>query len=310
MIVVGEVHSGLLHHSYGLSADRTRSLLDLAPGEQVRQSHRPMARTESPPLLTGVDCDLPLGKRTGRGIGTVLARAVITGGHVLQGSSFAHITVATEPRRLSWPHYLSRPGTIESITAPPGDGLIAGLLAETTPQADQLRLTGISDRTMNLVQRHGDLDHRPPFRAPRTRMSWVADIREDAVPGLHLTVKNPTERTLLIRQPGATLEAVTTLCEDIAYHDWLLSTVIDMVSRAHIGGTERTEAVSRLEPIVDHLLHLWMPAAHCDEAMAQRWQNLEKAPGFSRQWTALVNRVRDQLTLATLAATGPAPPRI
>jgi len=310
MILVGEVHSGLLHHSHGLSADRTRSLLSLAPGEQVRQSHRPIARTESPPLLSGVDCDLPMGKRTGRGIGTVLARAVITGGHVLQGSGFARITPATEPRRLPWPHYLSRPGSIESLAGPPGDGLIDGMLAETPPHADHLRLAGISDRTMNLVQRHDDLDHRAPFRAPRTRLSWVADTRDAMTPGLHLTVRNQTERTLLIRQPGATLEAVTTLCEDIAYHDWLLSTVIDMVSRARIGGNGRTDAVSRLEPIVDHLLHLWMPAAHCDEAMAQRWQNLEMAPGFSRQWTALVNRIRDQLTLATLAAAGPAPPRI
>lgn len=307
MIIVGEVHTGLLLHSHALTADNAKDLLGMAPGEPPRQWHRPIARTQSPPLLVGVDCELPLGKRSGRGIGTVVARAVLTGGHVLQGSSFARIVTADEPRRLAWPHYLSRPGTIESLQ--PVTAALAGGLLDDTNNDQRLRLTGISDRTVNSVQRDALLNRRVPFRSARTRLRWAADIGGQSTAGLHLSVKSRTERTLLIGQPDATLESVATLCEDIAYHDWLLSTVMTMMSRARIGGVDRSTSVAQLEPIVDHLLHLWMPAAHCNEAVSRRWKDLEIAPGFSRQWTALVNRIRDQLALAMLAGSVlPAPP--
>lgn len=301
MIVAGEIHTGLLYHSHALTSDRARTLLRLAPGEPPRQWHRPIARTQSPPLLVGVDCGLPLGSRTGRGVGTVKTRAVLTGGHILQGSSFARVVPADEPRRLAWPHYLSRPGTIESLQ-PVTAALATGLLADTAG-TDRLRLTGICDRTVNSVQRDAMLDHKVPLRSRRTRLRWVVDTTGTTPHGLHLAVKNRTDRTLLIGHPNATLETVTTLCEDIAYHDWLLTTVLTMMSRARIGAVDRRTSVSLLGPAVDHLLHLWMPAAHCDEAVRPRWHDLEIAPGFSRQWSSLVDRIRDQLTLAMLTGT-------
>jgi hypothetical protein len=60
--------------------------------------------------------------------------------------------------------------------------------------------------------------------------------------------------------------------------------------------------VQRLRPAVEHLLHLWMPAARGDEAGAALWAGLERRPGLARQWDALVHRVRDQLALGAIAA--------
>ncbi|WP_280176828.1 SCO2521 family protein [Stackebrandtia albiflava] len=302
-MVTGEVHTGLLQHSVALTPDGATALLDLVPGEPVRRSHRPLSRAQSPELLTGVDCEIPVAGKATRAVGTVLSRAVITGGHVLQGSAFAHIADSPAPRRLSWPHYLSRPGRVELLTARSDDALAEGLLAG--PRHDgQLRLSAIGDHAYKNVLRSDRLDRRPPLRLPVTRLSWVArEVSGSEPAGLHLTVRRSHHRTLLIRQPDLAVSDVTVLCEDIAYHDWLLSSVISLVAQARIGGADRDATITRLKPVVDHLLHLWMPAAHCNGAMRQRWRDLERTPGFSRQWTALVNRIRDQLTLAMLGRT-------
>jgi hypothetical protein len=35
--------------------------------------------------------------------------------------------------------------------------------------------------------------------------------------------------------------------------------------------------------------------------MSSLWESLEQRPGFTRQWSATVNRIRDQLALHTLS---------
>lgn len=55
-----------------------------------------------------------------------------------------------------------------------------------------------------------------------------------------------------------------------------------------------------LRPLVDHLLHLWMPQARVDRTLNALWQELEETPGFSRQWTSLAQRIRDQLAVQLL----------
>ncbi|MFF8532377.1 hypothetical protein ACF07B_10525 [Streptomyces sp. NPDC015532] len=52
-----------------------------------------------------------------------------------------------------------------------------------------------------------------------------------------------------------------------------------------------------VRPLVDHLLHLWMPRARLDTALHTPWNHLEETPGYSRQWNALTRRIRDQLAL-------------
>jgi hypothetical protein len=102
--------------------------------------------------------------------------------------------------------------------------------------------------------------------------------------------------------PAAGLAA---LCEDLALHDWLLTTVVRMLDGVRLGtGAARdTGAVVRtLRPAVDHLLHLWMPRARVSPELAPLWDPLEERPGFTRQWRNLVQRIRDQLTLHAIPA--------
>src|SRR5689334_23263848 len=88
----GEIHTGLLQNSTALSSERVSELLDLVVGERVRRFERPVTHAVSPDKLTGVDCVLPSSSgRNTRGIGTVVSRLTVTGGHVVQGSSYARV---------------------------------------------------------------------------------------------------------------------------------------------------------------------------------------------------------------------------
>jgi hypothetical protein len=65
--------------------------------------------------------------------------------------------------------------------------------------------------------------------------------------------------------------------------------------------------IGRLAPAVDYLLHLWMPAARVDAALAPFWHGIEQRPGLTRQWQTNVDRVRDQLALAVIESSGRRP---
>lgn len=94
--------------------------------------------------------------------------------------------------------------------------------------------------------------------------------------------------------------AAASLCEDLALHDWLLTTLVGMVERSRLGSADGRDAVTALRPAVDHLLHLWMPKARADRALGPLWEVLEREPGFTRQWQTLVQRIRDQLALQAI----------
>lgn len=313
VIFAGEVHTGLLQHSHSLSPNKTNDLLSLAAGETVRQSARPIAYAVSPHFLSGLDCGLPGAGREIRTVGTAMGRATITGGHILQGSTFAVIEAGTAKGRQPWSHYLASPGRLSTVSGRLPDDLATRLLGgPTAATAPQLDLGAISGRTMDLVHRNALLDRRPPFRAARTRFRWVATTTAtpESADTLHLTIHRARLRTARVSIQDTSLVSVAQLCEDIAYHDWLLTTMLTIVERAGIGGRPQDETITALRPAVDHLLHLWMPGAHCDPVTRRLWSPLEDRPGFSRQWTTLVNRVRDQITIATLPVaerTVPAP---
>jgi hypothetical protein len=99
------------------------------------------------------------------------------------------------------------------------------------------------------------------------------------------------------------------LAEDVALHDWLLSTLLEIVGKSAIGVIERRTALERLLPAIDYLLHLWMPAARGEELSAAVWAALDRRPGFSRQWDTLVHRIRDQLSIGAVTALAAAGPR-
>ena len=301
MITVGEVHTALLQHSSAITGQFAAEILALVEGDRVRSSERPIAHTSSPELLTGVDCVLPTtGGARVRGIGTAVSRALVTGGHVVQASTFAEIRRSEHTRRMPWAHYLGRPGVIEYIGRADDKALADGFC--TPPAGSEiLNLGAISGRVIDTVQRHVDRD--PPLRAGRTRLRWAAD---DGGPHatMDLRIDDNVSRTIRLRAGNTGVPELAALCEDIAVHDWLLTTVLNNVERANIGTGERVDVVRRLRPVIVHMLHLWMPAARLGAEPAALWDDLERRPGFTRQWHTLISRIRDQMMLATIASGG------
>jgi hypothetical protein len=302
MLTVGEVHTGLLQNRTSLAQLLSTQVLALVPGARVRHSERPIAYAVSPDLLTGIDCLLATssGARV-RGIGTVLSRTSITGGRVLQGSAYTHITRSAADRRLPWSHYLSRPGVVETLGKTDRADLAGGFLT-ARPAPAILDLGAISGRVMDTVQRSSELDRTPPFKIARTRMRCVIMVNEaqPADSQAQLTIEGPTTRMLRLTAGATDLPAAIELCEDLALHDWLLTTLLALIERSRSSPNAHPQVVGRLRPAIDHLLHLWMPAARLDESMLPVWRSLERQPGFTKQWTASVSWIRDQVALSTI----------
>ncbi len=300
LVTVGEVHTGLLRSSTALAAADAEALLNLVQGRRVRSSERPIAHAQSPDRHIGVDCPLASSGARVRGVGTVCTRATITGGHVAQASAYTRVVRGTAGRRLPWSHYLAAPGTIETIgKVDAGRITDAVLLGEP---GDALNLDAIGNRTLDQVQHDHRLDHRPAFRTARTRLRWAAGPAGTPAT-LSLRVDDPTTRTLRLRHTTADDRAMVEFCEDLALHDWLLTTLLAMVE-SRPAGSARAETVARVRPAIDFLLHLWMPAARTDPAVEELWRDLEHRPGFSRQWRVNVDRIRDQLALDTIERLG------
>ncbi|MFG2820770.1 SCO2521 family protein [Kitasatospora sp. NPDC048365] len=305
-LLLGEVRTGLLQHSVELPGAATEKMLGLRHGGRVRSSQRPNVRAQSPDLLTGVDCPLATtSHRAVRGVGTVLSHAVLTEGRVLQASALARIAAGGDRRR-PWGHYLAHPGTVEVIGRGEAAELAAGHLAAAEPGTG-LDLGGLTERLLTEVQREAGLDRRAPFRSRRTRLRWTA-VRADLAgeePGGRLTVEDDTRRTLRLTLESVDPVEVAAFCEDLALHDWLLSTLGRLIERSGLGSDPGPGPVQRLRPAVNHLMHLWMPGARVARPLAPLWEGLETRPGFTRQWTASVQRVRDHLALQAVGLTAP-----
>ncbi|MDQ7904277.1 SCO2521 family protein [Phytohabitans sp. ZYX-F-186] len=300
MLTLGEVHTGFLRNSTSVSGDRMSRVLALAQGERVRRSERPMPYAISPERLRGIDCVLVAasGARH-RTIGTVATHAAITGGHVLQGSAFTRIVGSESKRRLPWPHYLSRPGVVEIVGKIDWADLVAGFLSESHSR-DAMDLGAICAEVMHLVQTSSDLDQITPMRTARARLRWAA-LDQDGDRRVHFAIEQGGLRTLRIPGDHGDPGALAEICADLAMHDWLLTSLESLIERSDIGAVSRTQIVRRFRPAIDYLLHLWMPAARVDQSV---WDALERNPGFTRHWEALVNRIRDQLAAATVALLG------
>ena len=298
MLIVGEVHTGLLRGRAPATPDEAGRFVDLVAGEPVLVSERPIAYVRSPVDPVGVDCALtPAGSaRQVRGVGTVLTRASLTGGHVVQGSAYAEIVPAGRSARQQWSHYLARPGVIEAIGRVRGPELAEALIGGT-PALD---LGAVAARTLERVQRAGGRQGSSRLRSARTRLRWLAS--DGPEPRVGFGVGRGDLRTVRLTGTGPPAGEIAALCEDIALHDWLLTTLLEAVRKAAPGVLARDEALRRLNPAIDYLLHLWMPGARGGEMAAAVWEALETRPGFTRQWSTLVQRIRDQLSAGAVAA--------
>ncbi|SBT45988.1 SCO2521 family protein [Micromonospora narathiwatensis] len=300
MLTVGEVHTSLLQHSTALAQEQSSEVLSLVEGEAVLTSRRPSLYAVSPDVRTGVDCWLPSArKRQLRGVGAVVTRAVITGGRIAQASSI--IQVVAGERRRPWSHYLANPGVLETVGKLDVEDLAAGFRLGNA--ADVLNLEAITGRVLDGVQMSEVLDRRPPLRAPRTRLRWTAQVdqRPDAASAV-VKVDTPTLRTVeLVVGPQDVPAVVAGLCEDLALHDWLLTTLSTLMELAVTRAVSTREHIERLRPVLEHLRHLWLPGARVDPRLRPVWEQLEQVPGFSRQWNSSVNWILDQITVGNMA---------
>ncbi|MCE7011032.1 SCO2521 family protein [Kibdelosporangium philippinense] len=280
-----------------------RELLALIPGEPVRVSERPMAHAVSADVIRGVDCSLPTESGTrSRAIGTVSGRALISAGRVLQGSVTTRIERAKFGHRLAWPHYLSRPGVVEMIGKASATDVAEGFLAKK-PSAATLDLGAVCESIISEVQLHPGMDHDFPFQSARTAMRWAALGSDDGSEG-HVTfgVESDTLRSFFVSVPENDLPSVVRFCEDVALHDWVLTTLLRLVERSGLGSGGGDEVVRRLGPAVEHVMHVWMPGFHVPDSMLPLWRALERRAGFSLQREATVNRIRDLLTMRSVLA--------
>ena len=317
-VAVGEIRTGLLRHSGSLPKAAVAELIDLVPGEPVRQSERPIAHALSADVANGVDCLIPAGSGARvRAVGTVLTHAAVVGGRVLQTSSYTRIDPAGAQRRLAWSHYTARPGLLETLNRADPRDVCSGYLAQEDQAADCLDLGSISERLARRMQSSPLLDGRQPLRFQWTRLRWTAlygaepgtadrapaaqfTLESDTVRSLSLLIPRPATRAPMWQGPDSPLDAILELCRDLALHDWVLTTVTRRIERTDLGAGDRARAVEELRPAIDHLLHLWMPGARVADELAAIWDGFERRPGFTRQWEAAVARVRDQLALHTL----------
>jgi len=299
MLIMGEVHTGMLHNSTAVSPDAASRLLALVEGAPVRRVDRPVACAISPDTVTGVDCELPgtTGAKA-RGVGTIISRVVVTGGRVVQGSAFVEIRPGVAGRRLPWFHYLARPGVVELLSKAETEHLAAGFLGADPTRPELLDLGGIGGRAMDGVQTSSALDHRPVLKSSRTCLRWTVETVTKAR-SISLTIHGDRLRTVRLRVPQLEVSAAAGLCEDLALHDWLLTTLLTQVAWARVGSGPRSEVVERLRPAIENLFHLWMPAARVDTQLTDLWAALDSQPGgLTRQWQTTVDRIRDQVALA------------
>ncbi|KOU60238.1 hypothetical protein ADK57_31345 [Streptomyces sp. MMG1533] len=302
VLACGEVRTCLLPTLLALDGRAAAQLLRLRMDEHERVSERPNLYVRSPEILTGVDCRLPTSNGAKvRAVGTVITRAALTEGRLLQAGAYFSAPAAGPGLRRPWGHYLLRPGIVEPFGKLPEQAAAEGVLEGA--ERGELDLGTIADGMLAQLVRHPLLDHRVPFKSRRTRLRWAA-LRATGGEGPTLVRFRLAEdglRTVELRLPeDIPAGAAAGLCEDLALHDWLLTTVVHMLDISRLGTVDGSSAILELRPAIDHLLHLWMPGAHVDPALRHLWDVLERDPGFTRQWQNLVQRIRDQLAVQAI----------
>jgi hypothetical protein len=302
VLACGEVRTCLLPSFRALDGRAAERLLRLRADEHVRVSERPNLYARSPEVLTGVDCRLPASNGAKvRGVGTVAAHAVLTEGRVLQSTAYFSAPADGPDNRRSWGQYLVRPGVVEPYGKLPEQAVAQGVLHGGAH--GELDLGMIAEGLLAQLVRHPLLDHKAPFKSRRTHLRWAARrAPEGEGPSLDsFTLAEDGLRTVELRVPESVPAAsVAGLCEDLALHDWLLTTLVQMLDNSRHAVADGPEAVLALRPAVDHLLHLWMPRAHVVHGLGHLWDVLEREPGFTRQWQTLVQRIRDQLAFQAI----------
>ncbi|GAB2845017.1 SCO2521 family protein [Actinocorallia aurea] len=301
MVFLGEVRTGFVRHSRSLTEPEAMSLLTLAHGKSARYAGYPRPVVMSSERLTGLDCLLPTARRREvRGVGTAVSGAVLNGGRVLQSHARTTLVPAVQGLRHNWSYYLARPGVVESLKRLNAEDAAAGFAHRGRTGID---LGAVASRTMAAIQAAPILDGRPPIRA--AVVSWRWAFSPGARTPVRLTIPDDRSRLLLI---GGDHDAadVMGLVLDFALHDWLLSTVEDVVARADLESEASGRAQQRLRPVLIHLLHHWIPQTRVSEDLLPVFAALDRARGLSRRWDNAVRRIRDRFRLAEIQSVAAA----
>ena len=303
-LTIGEVHTGLLPTSAAVPVDIAAELLAIVPGGSVWTRQRPIRYAWSSEVLTGVDCAAPVNdRREVRIVGTPATRVSLTDGRIIQAGTHATLRQDAAGRRRPWSHYLAQPGVLELLGKASEESLATGFLSGPAT-ARALDLGAVNVRALATIQRSGRLDHKPPFRGQRTRLRWSAET-SDGEQEIVFTLGADGLRTVRLRAPESDPRALADFCADLALHDWLLSSLLDIVDRAVARSRPASERISMLRPGIDNLVHAWMPAAHVSRTLDRIWQELDLRSGFSLQWQKTVERIRDQLSVGLVEALQP-----
>lgn len=297
-VVLGAVTTGLLNSSEPLPLEAARQVLALLPGVSADWRQYPIEQVVSPDLFFGLDCGLAV--RAGsqpRAIGTSQARAVLTAGHILQGSARVGVVLRASTRRLPWAHYASRTGLVEAINKADPAGLVAGFL-QTEPDNTLLDLGMTGVHVMSLLDRAPQIDRQVRLRTQTGRLLWAARIQEDVEPVLLVEAGDDGMMRVRISTPAALLPQFVEFCEILALHHWLLAALknaFDRAGRPRRGHRPEDE----LDPALSYLGHVWNPNAHLPYEMRELWDRLESEAQLSWTWQSTLTRVRDKVTLLT-----------
>ncbi len=309
-MILGETKTAFLQNSTSVSLRLAAELLVFRPDVGTLQSERPIALATSSDVLTGVNCHLPSARNAKvEAIGTVISRASIVGGAVVQGTAYSNLVPSTtKRRRMPWPHYLSSPGQIETNGKFRTEDVELGFLDFSSRRQDALAIGAIAESLTDRVQQDARLDHKAPFKAQRTSVRWIfhtqdpmRDTEDRGSVEAHFRLEGPTNRILRVRDSSLTVSDCVRVCESVAYHDWLLSTLLRRVESAGLSDAG-TRAIDRLRPTLEHLNHLWMPRAHLSLRGASFWDSFEHSIDFSRQWNTAVDHIRDLMFIELLDA--------
>jgi hypothetical protein len=298
-VVLGAVTTGLLNTSEPLPLDAAQQVLALVPGVKADWRRHPVEQVVSPDLFFGLDCRLSVQSGAQpRIIGTARARAILTAGHVLQGSARVDVVLDASKRRLSWSHYMAHPGVAEAINKADPSDLVDGFLRGQSGKS-LLDLGNTGAHVMSLLDQAPQIDRRARLKTQTHRLLWAALVKEDIEPDGYIEAGEDGVFRVRMSAPSALLPQFVEFCEILALHHWLLASLKNAFDRSTRKGRR---AEGELDPALSYLGHVWNPTAHLPHEMRWLWDALEDSAQLSWEWQTTLTRVRDKVTLLTRKA--------
>ena len=223
-VTVGEVHTGLLHHSTAVSAAKAAQLLDVVPGERALRSDRPDFACH---VTVGAHRRrLPAADRQRR------AGARRRHGHV---AGVADRRPRSAERRLRdrAPRAGRPPPAVVALPGPPGRGPDTDQDEHrsgrprlprprpVTPSTSTSTRSGAARSTRSRTGPASTTGRRSGSAGP----GCVSPSSRTPGPSgpLNFTIRGDSVRTLQLTGAAAPIAAQIEFCEDLARHDWLLS---------------------------------------------------------------------------------------